>query len=90
MPDSPHAAVTTGSAGDLGRALCDSFLAGRYTVYAADGTAVSPRPGLQAVALDVTDRQAVTALAERAGRETQLEVDQRLTCPVLQATAADW
>lgn len=60
------AVVITGAAGDLGRALCASFLADGYTVLAADIAPVEPREGLAPVQLDVTERAATFALAERA------------------------
>lgn len=64
--------VITGAAGDLGRALCASFLASGFTVFAAD---VNPSPAegrLVPVRLDVTDAAAVADLAARAGRESRL------------------
>jgi NAD(P)-dependent dehydrogenase (short-subunit alcohol dehydrogenase family) len=95
MPDSPRALVITGAAGDLGTAICDSFLADGFRVYAADRVPMAPRANLVPVTLDVTDRQAVTALAERAGREAHLEVWINgagifVACPVLEAMAEDW
>jgi NAD(P)-dependent dehydrogenase (short-subunit alcohol dehydrogenase family) len=60
------AAVITGVAGDLGGALCDAFLAEGFAVFGGDLRPVAPRPGLTPVLLDVTDRRAVFALAERA------------------------
>jgi 3-oxoacyl-[acyl-carrier protein] reductase len=64
------AAVITGAAGDLGRVLADAFLAAGYRVYGADIAPVAPRPGLVPLDVDVTDRAAVFALAERAAAET--------------------
>ena len=64
------AVVITGAAGDLGRALSASFLADSYTVLGADIAPVDPRERLIPVALDVTDRAATMALAERAAAET--------------------
>ena len=95
MSEKPRAVVITGAAGDLGRTLCDSFLADGIIVYAADRVPVSPRHGLEFVTLDVTDRAAVSALAERAGRETQLQAwingaGVFLACPVLEAGTEDW
>jgi NAD(P)-dependent dehydrogenase (short-subunit alcohol dehydrogenase family) len=58
--------VITGAAGDLGRALCASFLADGCTVLGADVAPVAPRAGLIPVELDVTDRAGIFALAERA------------------------
>jgi NAD(P)-dependent dehydrogenase (short-subunit alcohol dehydrogenase family) len=63
------AAVITGAAGDLGQALSEAFLADGYRVYGGDIAPVAPRPGLMPVRLDVTDRAAVFALAERADVE---------------------
>ena len=40
------AAVVTGAAGDIGRALCDAFVAEGYAVFGADLREVTPRPGL--------------------------------------------
>jgi NAD(P)-dependent dehydrogenase (short-subunit alcohol dehydrogenase family) len=62
-------AVITGAAGDLGRALGEAFLAEGYRVYGGDIAPVEPRSGLVTVHLDVTDRAAVFALAERAAAE---------------------
>jgi NAD(P)-dependent dehydrogenase (short-subunit alcohol dehydrogenase family) len=58
--------VITGAAGDLGRALTDRFLAEGDLVFGADLVATPLREGLVPVTLDVTDRAAVFALAERA------------------------
>ena len=63
------AAVITGAAGDLGRALAAAFLAEGYNVYGGDIAPVEPRPGLVPVHLDVTDRAATFTLAERAAAE---------------------
>jgi NAD(P)-dependent dehydrogenase (short-subunit alcohol dehydrogenase family) len=60
------AVVITGAAGDLGRALTASLLGDDYTVFGADVAPIEPRAGLIAVELDVTDRAALFALAERA------------------------
>ncbi len=57
------AVVITGAAGDLGRALTRSFVADGWTVHAADLRPVSVAPGVVPHTLDVTDRDAVTALA---------------------------
>ena len=95
MTDASRAVVITGAAGDLGRALCDSFLADGFIVYAADRALMPPRLGLEAVTLDVTDRAAIIALAERAGRESKLQAwingaGAFLACPVQEASAEDW
>jgi NAD(P)-dependent dehydrogenase (short-subunit alcohol dehydrogenase family) len=63
------AVVITGAAGDLGRALAASFLADGHTVFGADIAPIEPRAGLIPVELDVTDRAALFALAERAAAE---------------------
>ncbi len=68
----PKGAVVTGAAGDLGRALAESLIADDYRVYGADTAALEERPGLVPVKLDVTERAAVFALAERAAEETAL------------------
>ena len=87
--------VITGAAGDMGRALCESYLADGFTVFAADRAPITSRTGLVPVLLDVTDRNAVTALAERARQETRLEIwingaGVFVACPVLAATSEDW
>ena len=63
------AAVITGAAGDLGQALAEAFVSDGYRVYGGDVVPVEPRAGLVFVHLDVTDRAAVFALAERAAAE---------------------
>ena len=63
------AAVITGAAGDLGRALAHAFVADGYRVYGGDIAPVAARAGLVPVHLDVTDRAATFALAERASAE---------------------
>jgi NAD(P)-dependent dehydrogenase (short-subunit alcohol dehydrogenase family) len=63
------AAVITGAAGDLGQGLAEAFLAQGYRIYGGDIASVEPRSGLVPVHLDVTERAAVFALAERAAAE---------------------
>jgi NAD(P)-dependent dehydrogenase (short-subunit alcohol dehydrogenase family) len=63
------AVVITGAAGDLGRALTDSFLGDGYTVFGADLVDIEPRAGLVPVVLDVADRAAMFRLAERAASQ---------------------
>ncbi len=63
------AAVITGAAGDLGKALTAAFLADGLAVFGADIVPIEAHPGLIPVRLDVTDRAAVFALAERAAAE---------------------
>jgi NAD(P)-dependent dehydrogenase (short-subunit alcohol dehydrogenase family) len=90
------AAVITGAAGDLGRALCEAFVAEGYRVYGGDVTPVEPGAGLVPVRLDVTDRAAVLALAERAAAEAaplKLWVNAAgilRVVKVLEADALDW
>ena len=65
------AVVITGAAGDLGRALSASFLGRRLHGARRPTSRRSSRaPRLIPVALDVTDRAATFALAERAAAET--------------------
>lgn len=95
MTDKPVGVVITGAAGDLGHALCDSFLADGFAVYAADLATVAPRPGLVPIRVDVTDREAVMALAERAGREVRLQAWINgagifVVCRVSEARLEDW
>ena len=66
--------VVTGAAGDMGAALCDSFIDDGFAVFGADIAATSGRDGLTPVVGDVTDRAAVFALAERASAESRLSV----------------
>jgi nucleoside-diphosphate-sugar epimerase len=61
--------VITGAAGDLGRALTDRFLADGDLVFGADLVAIPLRESLVPVALVVTDRAAVFAVAVRAAGE---------------------
>ena len=87
--------VVTGAAGDLGRTLCRSFADDGYQVYAADVAPVEPRPGITQVRLDVTDADAVRALAERWVRETRPwawvnAAGIFVACPVTESTQADW
>lgn len=87
--------VITGAAGDLGRALCSSFLADGFTVFAVDLSLAPHQPGLEPVRIDVTDHKAMQELAERAGRETNLQVwinaaGLFVSCPVAAATDSDW
>jgi NAD(P)-dependent dehydrogenase (short-subunit alcohol dehydrogenase family) len=90
------AAVITGAAGDLGRALSASFVADGHTVFAADIAPVAAADRLIPVELDVTDRESVFALAERAAAEAgelKLWINGagivRVT-RVLEADPADW
>jgi NAD(P)-dependent dehydrogenase (short-subunit alcohol dehydrogenase family) len=89
-------AVITGAAGDLGQALSEAFLAEDYRVYGGDIVPVEPRAGLVPVHLDVTDRAAVFALAERAAAEAgplKLWINAAgilRVVKVLEADPADW
>lgn len=90
------AAVITGAAGDLGRALTEAFLAEGYQVYGGDIVEVAPCAGLVPVHLDVTDRASVFALAERAAAEAgplRLWINAAGVLRVVavsEADAADW
>ena len=70
----PKAVVVTGAAGDMGGATAASFRADGFRVYAADLAAPPPAVNAVPVALDVRDRAAVFALAERAAAESDLRV----------------
>jgi NAD(P)-dependent dehydrogenase (short-subunit alcohol dehydrogenase family) len=90
------AAVITGAAGDLGQALSEAFLSDGYRVYGGDIVPVESRAGLVPVHLDVTDRAATFALAERAGAEAgplKLWINAAgilRVVKVLEAELADW
>jgi NAD(P)-dependent dehydrogenase (short-subunit alcohol dehydrogenase family) len=56
----------------MGSAAAASFLADGFRVFAADVRAVEAQAGLMPVALDVRDRAAVFALAERAAADSDL------------------
>jgi len=87
--------VITGAAGDMGGALARSYLADGYRVYGADVREVTPAEGLAPVTLDVTDREAVFALARRAAEEGRLgtwinAAGIVVVSPVEAASAGDW
>jgi NAD(P)-dependent dehydrogenase (short-subunit alcohol dehydrogenase family) len=90
------AAVITGAAGDLGRALTEAFLGVGYRIFGGDIAPAAPRAGLTPVRLDVTDRAAVFALAERASAEAgplKLWINAAgilRVVKVLEADATDW
>jgi NAD(P)-dependent dehydrogenase (short-subunit alcohol dehydrogenase family) len=90
------AAVITGAAGDIGQALSESFLADGLTVFGGDIVPVEPRDGLVPVRLDVTVRDAVFALAERAAAKAgplKLWINAAgIVCvvKVLEAAPEDW
>jgi NAD(P)-dependent dehydrogenase (short-subunit alcohol dehydrogenase family) len=86
------AAVITGAAGDLGRALCDAFVADAYRVYGGDVAPLEPRADLVPVHLDVRERAAVFALAERAAAEAgplKLWINAAAILRVVKVSAAD-
>jgi NAD(P)-dependent dehydrogenase (short-subunit alcohol dehydrogenase family) len=66
--------VITGAAGDMGAALCESFLTDGFRVFGADIVAPASRECFVPVVADVTDRAAVFDLAERAAAESRLSV----------------
>jgi len=70
----PQSVVITGAAGDMGQAFAASFLADGFRVYGGDVREVPQAEGLIAAKLDVTDREAVFALARRAAGESRLQV----------------
>lgn len=66
--------VVTGAAGDMGAGVCAAFRALGRRVYAADRRPVDASDGRISVELDVTDRDAVFGLAQRAQDEGGLSV----------------
>jgi len=66
--------VVTGAAGDLGGALCRSWAAEGWAVFGADVRQPADVEGVTFVQTDVRDRTAVAALAQRAARESALQV----------------
>jgi NAD(P)-dependent dehydrogenase (short-subunit alcohol dehydrogenase family) len=87
--------VITGAAGDMGAALCDSFLSDGFRVFGADIVAPKTQERLIPFIVDVTDRTAVFDLAERAAAESRLVV--WVNCAgvfrpgaVPQASTEDW
>jgi len=87
--------VITGAAGDMGGALARSFLADGYRVYAGDIRKVEPAENLVPVLLDVSDREAVFALARRAADEGGVDVWVNaagivVVTPIEAAGEADW
>lgn len=94
-PETRPGVVVTGAAGDLGRALTQSFRNDGYAVFAADLAALAPEAGVIPVAVDVRDRSAVFALAARAAAESRLQVWINAagifpTGPVRQASIEIW
>lgn len=95
MTDAARGVVITGAGGDMGRALCDSFLADGFTVIAADKKPPLPRERLIPVVADVTDRASVDDLSRRATECSKPEIwingaGLFVTCPVTEATDDDW
>ncbi len=91
----PKSVVITGAGGDMGGGAAASFRADGYRVYAADLRAPAAADNTVPVALDVRDRAAVFALAERAAAESDLRV--WVNCagvvsnaPVDQASPEEW
>ena len=87
--------VVTGAAGDMGRAVAESFLADGFVVYGADVRPVPARDGLVPAVLDVRRREDVFALARRAAAECRLRTWINcagivVTAPVEKADPADW
>lgn len=87
-------AVVTGGAGDMGRAIAARLARDGLHVVAADLRGEAPEAA-ETVALDVTDRAGVFALAERIAARDRLAVWVNaaglfLPCPVAQAGAAEW
>lgn len=89
------AVVITGAAGDMGAALAAAFAGAGHVVFGADVRPVTA-PGVTAVAVDVTDRAAVFALAGQAAEEADglvLWVNAAgivRTVPVREAAEDDW
>ena len=87
--------VVTGAAGDMGGGAAASFRADGFRVYAADLKAPSAAANTVPVALDVRDRAAVFALAERASAESDLRVwincaGIAINAPVGEASPEEW
>jgi 3-oxoacyl-[acyl-carrier protein] reductase len=85
-------AVITGAAGELGHVLAEAFLAEGFNVYGGDIAPVEPRARLVPVHLDVTDRAATFALAERAAAEAgplKLWINAAGILRVVKVSAAD-
>lgn len=92
---SAGAVVITGAAGDMGGALVRAFAAEGRVVYGADIRSVET-PGARAALLDVTDRDAVFALAARVADEADRigvwinAAGLVRVASVREATAQDW
>lgn len=87
-------AVVVGGAGDMGRAICARLARDGLSVVAADLRGEA-QEAAKSVILDVTDRAAVFALAERVASEGRLAVWVNaaglfLPCDVAQANEPDW
>lgn len=93
--DANRSVVITGAAGDLGRSLCESFMADGLVVYAADIKIQPRQERLVPVEIDVSNRTAVNALAARVEQESRLTVWINaagifLTGAVAEAADEDW
>lgn len=87
--------VITGGAGDVGQALAAAFIEDGFAVYAGDIVPVPARDGMVATKTDVTDREAVFELADRASRDSRLAVWVNAagivaTASIGQADASTW
>lgn len=87
--------VITGAGGDMGAALCRRYLDDGHPVFGADLATTDIPSGAVPVETDVTDRDAVSALADRAAAESRIAV--WINCagifrpvPVQKATVEDW
>lgn len=95
MSTLPRGIVITGSAGDIGRELAESFARDGYVVFGGDLAPQAPLEGLVPVSVDVTDRASVFALAARAAAESRPEAwinaaGVFVSVSVAEATEADW
>jgi NAD(P)-dependent dehydrogenase (short-subunit alcohol dehydrogenase family) len=81
----PPGVVITGAGGDMGGGAAASFAADKFRVYAADLKPPPATDDIVPVSLDVRDRAAVFALAERAAAETELRT--WINCAGVVATA---
>ncbi len=95
MDSKIEGAVVTGAAGELGGGVARGLAADGFQVYAADLADAEGGAGIVPQRLDVTDREAVFALARRAADETALGVWVNaagifLPVDVRAAEEADW
>ena len=87
--------VITGTSGDMGSALADSFIADGFRVFGGDVRPAARRDGLEAVVLDVTDRDAVFAFAKQAASAGRLAIWVNTagvfsSAPIGEASAEEW